>query len=336
MAVTTVLTVWALWGDDIRLSCTNKPADIAFNFATLFCLAVFLFEIVVSSIGKPDYFLGFFFWLDTVSTISLVLDLSWVNEELFGGETDAGGSSDSSSTLRAGRASRAGTRAGRVVRIIRLIRIVKLYKAVSEAEAKKRAKREAARLGPGNPMDDDPFLDDEDSERDHNVSESRVGKKLSDMTTRRVIVLVLAMLGAFQLIVTDNLAEELPTSVQYGAEVVHSSYLRWEKMRDSKVFDLENARNTGAATSPAISPQEALTTLRSTYEDQLLTSIYYHNWHAEGYLGCTGECFVGTPATYYNHIFWVGASGQNTERFADMHIQNLDIAEWEKQASTED
>merc|ERR1719160_516464 len=146
MAVTTVLTVWALWGDDVRLSYTDKPADIAFNFVTLFCLAVFLFEIVVSSIGKPDYFLGFFFRLDTVSTISLVLDLSWVNEELFGGETDAGGSSDSSSTLRAGRASRAGTRAGRIVRIIRLIRIVKLFKAFDDRQAKQKKKQDAKKL----------------------------------------------------------------------------------------------------------------------------------------------------------------------------------------------
>ena len=79
----------------------------------------------------------------------------------------------------AGKASRAGTRTSRVIRIIRLIRlirIVKLYKNAQKALAEKEgeATQDAGDL--------------------HIPTESRVGKKLSDLTTKRVILLVLGML----------------------------------------------------------------------------------------------------------------------------------------------
>lgn len=63
VAFTTVLTVYALVGDDLRILCTNKPADNIFNILTLTCLLIFTIEIVISCLGKTDYFLGFFFLL---------------------------------------------------------------------------------------------------------------------------------------------------------------------------------------------------------------------------------------------------------------------------------
>merc|ERR1719359_1671106 len=99
--------------------------------------------------------MSFFFTLDVVSTLSLVLDISWIADELFcaSEDGDAGGNA-----IRASRASRAGTRAARVVRIIRLIRIVMLYKAIQEAEAKKRRLQKAKDAG----HDDDWLMDEAD------------------------------------------------------------------------------------------------------------------------------------------------------------------------------
>merc|ERR1719456_1739103 len=101
-------------------------------------MGVFILEVICSSIGKEDYLFGFFFWLDLISTASLILDVSLVAEALFGGANNDG------NAARASRASRAGTRAGRVVRIIRLIRIVKLYKAVTEEAAKQNERKAKA------------------------------------------------------------------------------------------------------------------------------------------------------------------------------------------------
>jgi len=148
---------------------------------TLVCLFVFLFEVVISSLGKADYFLGFFFVLDVVSTFSLILDLTWVSEALLGdGDGDV-------SSLRSGRTARIGAKAGRVVRVIRLVRIIKLWKAIQDAKMEKK-RREA-----NGEVDD--WGDDADDKKIEG-RESRVGQKLSEMTTRRVIILVLTMLLA--------------------------------------------------------------------------------------------------------------------------------------------
>ena len=79
-----------------------------------------------------DYFLGFYFWLDLLSTITLLLDVGWINDALF--ETGSATSAviSGATIARAARTSKIGSRAARLVRIIRLIRlirIVKLYKS---------------------------------------------------------------------------------------------------------------------------------------------------------------------------------------------------------------
>ena len=85
-------------------------------------MIVFAVEIFFAAIAKEDYFNGFFFWLDFVSTISMIPDCGWIWDPLMGGGTT--NATDLAKTSRAGRV----TRVIRVIRLIRLIRIVKLYK----------------------------------------------------------------------------------------------------------------------------------------------------------------------------------------------------------------
>lgn len=68
-------TIYALFGDDLRLYFFTKDSDgvfLAFNIITL-CL--FSLEIILSSIGVKSYFGNFFFWLDFVSTVSIITDI---------------------------------------------------------------------------------------------------------------------------------------------------------------------------------------------------------------------------------------------------------------------
>lgn len=133
--IITIATVYALFGDDLRLWLTDKSADVAFSAVTIVALALFSFEFIVNCFARP-YFAcppSFFFYLDLVATLSLVPDIVWVQEAISGGGT--------LSDVRAGRAARAGTRAGRIVRIIRLVRLVrilKLYKSVKNTGVLKR------------------------------------------------------------------------------------------------------------------------------------------------------------------------------------------------------
>ena len=74
--------------------------------------------LVLNSISKPKFFLGFYFWLDMVSTLSLLGDIPEFMELVTGEEQDGNDGVNESTTLaRAGRTSRAGTRAGRIARV---------------------------------------------------------------------------------------------------------------------------------------------------------------------------------------------------------------------------
>jgi hypothetical protein len=94
-----------------------------------------MIEIIIASIAKEDYFLGFYFWLDVIASFSLIFDIGWFWEAILG--TSSSGSPKSAATAaKAGRGARVGTRASRIariVRLIRLIRIVKLYKSANAA-----------------------------------------------------------------------------------------------------------------------------------------------------------------------------------------------------------
>ena len=74
--------------------------------------------------------LGFFFWLDLLSTVSLIFDIGWISDGIFG--TSAENAQNAAQLARASRASKVGSRAGRIVRLVRLIRLVKLYKSAHQ------------------------------------------------------------------------------------------------------------------------------------------------------------------------------------------------------------
>jgi hypothetical protein len=83
--------------------------DIVFDVITISCLVAFTFEIIITIIVKDDYLWSFFFFLDLISTISLILDISIVTNVLFYG----GGASsvtNTASLARAGRAGRVGSK----------------------------------------------------------------------------------------------------------------------------------------------------------------------------------------------------------------------------------
>ncbi|KAL4454661.1 hypothetical protein ABPG74_021866 [Tetrahymena malaccensis] len=139
-AFMTIVTLYALFADDIRVITTENDEDPYFWGASSFALAAFTIEIILSSIAKDGYFLGFFFWLDLLSTVSLLLDIGWIANEIFDVNSGGKGKASSAASLaKASRASRVGTRAGRIVRIVRLVRLVRLYKHAQHA-LKKQAK----------------------------------------------------------------------------------------------------------------------------------------------------------------------------------------------------
>ena len=47
------------------------------------CIAVFGIEIILNMISKPEYNLSFNFFLDLISTSSIILDIGWITDSFY-------------------------------------------------------------------------------------------------------------------------------------------------------------------------------------------------------------------------------------------------------------
>lgn len=80
-----------------------------------------------------------------------------------------------------------------------------------------------------------------------NMQESKVGQKLSDLTTRKVIVIVLIMMFSVPLFSLDTYQND-PNSYSYGLEMIalyNTSYLGtgWNYTRDTFISEMGGTRN---------------------------------------------------------------------------------------------
>ena len=229
----TLITIYALFFDDIRILAFHKDYDDLFYGITAASILLFTIEIILSSFAKPDYPFHFFFYLDIISTISMVPDCGWIWDLIITDGSDNENATDLAKASRAGRV----TRVIRVIRLIRLIRIVKLYKQTVIAQRKaneytfnqnknkgsmlkgleinRDAEINFEKLGTNEDLEaeadvdsdaSDQFFTEESSESSGSEDEieedidipipeeSKISKTLSDNTTRTVIILVLSLL----------------------------------------------------------------------------------------------------------------------------------------------
>ncbi|CBZ51078.1 putative adenylyl cyclase [Neospora caninum Liverpool] len=228
-----LLTFYALFGDDVRLLATPRSADPIFDAFTSIALIAFGLEIILSCIGKKDYLFHLFFYLDVVSLLSLVLDLSSVDEAMYvwaeEGNSDAEG--EVSQATLAGKAGSKVARMLRLIRLVRLIRVAKLYKNIGFSSAP-RADEELREfdsfLEPEESigMDDDLKEETEPSKRGETSEnaageefQSEVGKKLTEKTTRKIVFVVLALTLILPVLSEENLVTKF-ASEKSGLELV--------------------------------------------------------------------------------------------------------------------
>jgi hypothetical protein len=80
----TLITIYALFIDDVRVIVFSINND-AYVFASIiFIMAVYLIDIIISSIAKSEYLFSFFFWMDVVCFISLIPDCGWIWNNIIG------------------------------------------------------------------------------------------------------------------------------------------------------------------------------------------------------------------------------------------------------------
>ncbi len=229
-AFMTMVTVYALYSDDVRVLGFDKSADDVFLVFSTVAFILFLIEIGLQCWCRDNYLKvpgirpgkacgrdstwedrldciqsficigSFYFWLDLMATLSMVFELPWVNNY------SEGGVDGNLENARAGKASRAGAKAARilrVVRMIRLVRLVKLYKYFSENKLKKEGPGSIAPDKAGNEFENMP-------------PESHVGAEMSDRTTKKVIIGILIMLIVIPLLQV----EDLEYTNEFGMHVV--------------------------------------------------------------------------------------------------------------------
>ena len=102
-----------------------------------------------------------------------------------------------------GGGAQTGARAGRVVRLVRMVRLVRLVKLLKYTSMKKLFTPNAVENGR--------------AEATEVPAESRVGAAMSDLTNRRVIVLILVML----IVIPQLTINDIDVSLLLGAQFVH-------------------------------------------------------------------------------------------------------------------
>lgn len=191
-----IITLASLFADDLKLYLLPLVLDNIYYALVLINIMLFTFEITVTSIGWKGYFLSFYFFTDIIATLTLFLDLGWLFHAIAGTRDFKGKEAvDIYNFAIKGENLKKGTRAAQVIRIIRLIkllRIIKLYKHLHKImnelqEWRDRKKNELKRKREAQ-LAQHGLAGAEKNE------DSKVGKRLSDLTTWWVIILVLIML----------------------------------------------------------------------------------------------------------------------------------------------
>ena len=132
--VMSILTLYILFADDIKILTTDVNADIPFSIIDIVLMVLFAIELIISCIAVDDYFLHFFFWLDIVSLLTILLDIHWFYNFFVNFLAGSSGKQTKSITsiVKAGKSAKVAARAVRMIRVLRIIRLVrvsKLYKA---------------------------------------------------------------------------------------------------------------------------------------------------------------------------------------------------------------
>ena len=119
------ITIFVLIEEEIKSLFTNKSADLPFSIIIIIFMIFYIFELIMFSKLIKDYFLNFYFWLDTISIISTLLDIHWFNNSII---KFAGGGNISNIENFMKRNESNVSKTIKIIRIIRIIRIVRITK----------------------------------------------------------------------------------------------------------------------------------------------------------------------------------------------------------------
>ncbi|KAG8460208.1 hypothetical protein KFE25_004456 [Diacronema lutheri] len=201
-AWTTVVTVFVLFAPDVRLAAAPVEADVGFITLTVLAFAMFAVELGARAWARPAFRWSFFFWLDALATVSLVVDMPFVMDPLIGFFATVS-SADPKNALtaasqtvaaRAGRIAMLGAKAGRLARGVRLSRALAAW-------ARRLARAHDCRLATGASS---PVAR---ARARAQTATSHTGRLLAEKLTQNTIIGCLAFLVGFSMLNRHELLE---------------------------------------------------------------------------------------------------------------------------------
>lgn len=321
----TLLTLFVLVGEDIRLISAPPDADEVFDWLQGFCFLCFSFEIVLSCTVQEDYFPGFWFMADLFATLSMIPDFTFVSSALRGPNditTDnlsgmsSSGKFQDSSWARALRSSRIGSRIARLLRVgNRIAMCLRVFRLENWIKFSFLRRSTVSRNEPGTDSEAEISGKSGQPVGDWAHNESRVGKKLSERTPQRVVIIVLALLVFLPMLQPPAVLQMMPLSARYGADVIYQAWLDLEELT-AKGLDSED-----------------IIQWRWEWEVETLTYIHRHRYDADPESGdwMFRLCWLG----FVRRKNAVDADDQ-LDLFADAHLQSLSSLDPSRRAEVAD
>lgn len=79
----TAIALFSLFSDDIRMATCDASADLTFDIIHMLLIAIFSVEIILNWIAIEEYRYSFYFFLDVISSLSILLDISLITELMY-------------------------------------------------------------------------------------------------------------------------------------------------------------------------------------------------------------------------------------------------------------
>ncbi|GIL51039.1 hypothetical protein Vafri_7149 [Volvox africanus] len=197
------LTFFIIFEDDFKKICLPPTVDMPLEIIITVIFVLFSLEMAFSSLLRPGYFLGFYFWLDAIGTCSLVFEVPTVRIKFFGGSQYIKLSDSSSFISNAGNQLYISSKAGRVARIFRLMRMLRLYSMYTQYIRRRRIKQVLQAAGATEVDINEEQLSIIEFEMQQEMDRrTKVGQKLEELTTRRIIVgllIIILLLPSFDM-----------------------------------------------------------------------------------------------------------------------------------------
>lgn len=126
-----VLLMISLFISDSWVLGNAKTEDDDVLFIILIIIfVIFLLETPILCYCQDDYPFSFFFWMDTLGTLSIMLDIGWIADTFMPDST----ATSRGSLLRAARAAKLGARYGRLMRLTKFLKFFKFLPCFNSAE----------------------------------------------------------------------------------------------------------------------------------------------------------------------------------------------------------